>query len=110
MQVHARAAAIGPEAANHYLMKDVARQVAHGYYADVVHLLRERGAPAVAESVPLLTELALGLLRLPEAQRSKEAEAALKTVLFSVYSRLSVRAVLLLGVNTWPCGTVRGVC
>lgn len=72
-------------------MKDVARQVAHGYYTDVAHLLQERGAPAGADSVPLLTELSLGLLRLPEAQRSKDAEAALKTVLFSVHNRISVR-------------------
>eukprot|EP00892_Ulva_mutabilis_P000305 jgi/Ulvmu1/10275/UM060_0077.1 len=88
-QVHARAAAAGAEVANHYLMKDVARQVAHGYYADVAHLLRERGAPATVEAVPLLTQLALGLLRLPEAQRSKDAEAALKAVLCSAYSRLA---------------------
>lgn len=91
LQVHTRAAAAGPEVASHYLMKDVARQVAHGYFADVAHLLRERGAPARVDSVPLLTELSLGLLRLPEAQRSRDAEAALKTVLFSVYNRISVR-------------------
>ena len=103
VQVHVRAAAAGAEVANHYLMKDVARQVAHGYYTDVAHLLRERGAPATVEAVPLLTQLALGLLRLPEAQRSKDAEAALKAVLLGVYNRLSVRSPLHLSTHAHVC-------
>lgn len=93
--MHSRAAAAGVEVANHYLLKDIERQVAHGCAPDAARLLSQHAADAPTSSTALqvYASLAAAVLAQPEPQRVPDAEAALQAALFLVYSRAAVRTL-----------------
>jgi hypothetical protein len=95
--VHSRAAAAGPDVANHYLLKDIERQVAHSFLADAAHLLSQRAsaAPITAAAIHLYIRLAAAILMLQETQRSLPLESELQAALYCVYSRTMVLSHLL---------------